>query len=401
MATPKVVLAYSGGLDTSVCLKWLQEERKLQVVTFSAEIGQGLNFEELRSKALSSGASKVYIEDLREKFLSDYIFPALRAGAHYEDEYLLGTALGRPLIVRGLVEVAEMEGAQTVAHGCTGKGNDQIRFEVGVSSLNPNLKLIAPLREWSLGSREEEMDYARRYNIPVSASKESPYSIDKNLWGVSIECGVLEDPWEEPLREIYQLTVDPAKAAAAPTYLEIYFEEGIPTKLDGKDLSPIELVTRLNEIGGKNGVGRVDMVENRRLGIKSREIYECPAGTILHSAHQALEALTLDREILHFKKAVSQRYGELVYDGLWFSPLREALDAFVRESQKNVTGTVRVKLLRGKCEVVGRKSDYSLYDKSLATYGKEDAFDHQAAKGFIDLWGLPYRVKAMRRGGGK
>ncbi len=395
----KVVLAYSGGLDTSVCLKWLQEERHLEVVTFSAEIGQGLNFEELRSKALSSGASKVYIEDLREKFLNDYVFPALRAGAHYEDEYLLGTALGRPLIVKALVEVAEMEGAQAVAHGCTGKGNDQIRFEVGASSLNPNLKLIAPLREWSLGSREEEIDYARRYNIPVSASKESPYSIDKNLWGVSIECGALEDPWEEPSSEIYQLTADPGKAPQKSTYLKIYFEEGIPTRLDEKDLSPIELVTRLNEIGGKNGVGRVDMVENRRLGIKSREIYECPAGTILHLAHQALEALTLDREMLHFKKAVSQRYGELVYDGLWFSPLREALDAFIRESQKNVTGTVRVKLLKGRCEVVGRQSDYSLYDERLATYGKEDAFDHQAAKGFIDLWGLPYRVKAMRGGG--
>lgn len=395
----KVVLAYSGGLDTSVCLKWLQKERKLEVVTFSAEIGQGLNFEELRAKALSSGASKVHIEDLREKFLNDYVFPALRAGAQYEDAYLLGTALGRPLIVKGLVEVAEMEGAQAVAHGCTGKGNDQIRFEVGVSSLNPNLKIIAPLREWSLGSREEEIDYARRHKIPISASKESPYSIDKNLWGVSIECGALENPWEEPSPEIYQLTADPGKAAAAATYLELYFEEGIPTRLDGKTLSPVELVTKLNEMGGKNGVGRVDMVENRRLGIKSREIYECPAGTILHSAHQALEALTLDREMLHFKKAVSQRYGELVYDGLWFSPLREALDAFVGKSQKNVTGTVRVKLLRGKCEVVGRKSDYSLYDKRLATYGKEDAFDHQAAKGFIDLWGLPYRVKAMRKRG--
>ncbi|MCK4436508.1 argininosuccinate synthase [bacterium] len=399
MAAPKVVLAYSGGLDTSVCLKWLQEERHLEVITFSAEIGQGLNFEELRNKALGSGASKVYIEDLREKFLNDYVFPALLAGAHYEDEYLLGTALGRPLIVKALVEVAEMEGAQAVAHGCTGKGNDQIRFEVGASSLNPNLKLIAPLREWSLGSREEEIEYARRYNISVSASKESPYSIDKNLWGVSIECGALEDPWEEPSREIYQLTREPAKAPKEPTYLEIYFEEGIPTRLDGKDHSPVELVTRLNEVGGKNGVGRVDMVENRRLGIKSREIYECPAGTILHLAHRALEALTLDREMLHFKKGISQRYGELVYDGLWFSPLREALDAFIRESQKNVTGTVRVKLLRGKCEVVGRKSDYSLYDERLATYGKEDAFDHQSAKGFIDLWGLPFRIKAMRKKG--
>ena len=393
----KVILAYSGGLDTSVCLKWLQEECNLEVVTFSAELGQGLDFDKLRRKALSTGASKVYIDDLRERFTQDYVFPALKANAVYEDKYLLATALGRPLIVKCLVEIAEMEGASAVAHGCTGKGNDQIRFEVGIASLNPELKVITPLREWSLGSREEEMDYAKKHNIPVSATRESPYSIDKNLWGLNIECGALEDPWKEASPEVYQLTVDPIQAPSQPTYLEIYFEEGLPRKLDGEDYSPVELIDRLNEVGGKNGIGRLDIVENRRVGIKSREIYECPAGTILYQARQGLEALTLDGEMLRFKKMISQKYGELVYDGLWFTPLREALDAFVNESQKNVTGTIRLKLCQGRCEVVGRKSPYSLYDELLATYGKEDIFDHRSAKGFIDLWGLPWKIRAMRR----
>ncbi|MCD5401946.1 argininosuccinate synthase [candidate division NPL-UPA2 bacterium] len=393
----KVILAYSGGLDTSVCLKWLQEECSLEVVTFSAEIGQGLDFPKLRQKALDTGASRVYIEDLRDKFLQDYVFPSLKANAAYEDKYLLGTALGRPLIARRLVEIAEREGASLIAHGCSGKGNDQIRFEVGIASLNPELKVIAPLREWSLGSREEEMDYAKKHHIPISATRESPYSVDKNLWGSSIECGALEDPEKEPPPEIYLLTVEPAQAPSKPTYLEIYFEEGLPRKLDGEDYSAVELVTRLNAIGGKNGIGRVDMIENRRVGIKSREIYECPAGTILYSAHQALESLILDREMGHFQRAISQKYGQLVYDGLWFSHLREALDAFLNESQKNVAGTVRLKLCQGRCEVVGRKSPYSLYDERLATYGAEDAFDHQAAKGFIDLWGLPGRIKARKR----
>ncbi len=392
----KVILAYSGGLDTSVCLKWLKEEYNLEVIAFAAEIGQGLDFPKLRRKALDTGASKVYIEDLREEFLQGYVFPALKANAAYEDKYLLGTALGRPLIAKYLVEIAEREGARAVAHGCSGKGNDQIRFEVGVASLNPGLKVIAPLREWSLGSREEEIVYAKKHNIPVSATRESPYSLDKNLWGSSIECGALEDPWKEPPAEIYLLTADPARAPKEPTYLTIDFEEGLPRKLDGKDYSAIELVSRLNTIGGKNGIGRVDMVENRRVGIKSREIYECPAGTILYSAHQALESLVLDREMLYFQRALSQKYGQLVYDGLWFSPLREALDAFFAESQKDIIGTVRLKLCQGRCEVVGRQSSFSLYDERLATYGAEDAFDHQAAKGFIDLWGLPGKIRAMR-----
>lgn len=393
----KAILAYSGGLDTSVCLKWLQEERNLEVIAFSAEIGQGLDFPKLRQKALDTGASKVYIEDLREEFLRDYVFPSLKANALYEDKYLLGTALGRPLIARRLAEIAEGEGASFVAHGCSGKGNDQIRLEVGVASFHPELKVIAPLREWSLVSREEEIDYAKKHNIPVSATRESPYSIDKNLWGSSIECGPLEDPWEEPPAEIYLLTADPAQAPPKPTYLEICFEEGLPRKLDGKDYAALELVGQLSEIGGKNGIGRVDMIENRRVGIKSREIYECPAATILYRAHEELEALTLDREMLHFKKRISGEYGRLVYDGLWFSPLREALDAFVNESQRDVTGTVRLKLCQGRCEVVGRKSPYSLYDEPLATYSAQDAFDHQAAQGFIDLWGLPGRIKARKK----
>ncbi|NOX96788.1 MAG: argininosuccinate synthase [Nitrospirae bacterium] len=393
----KVILAYSGGLDTSVCLKWLQEKCNLEVVTFSAELGQGLDFDELRRKALDTGASKAYIEDLQEKFVREYVFPSLKANAIYEDRYLLGTAIGRPLIAKRLVEIAEMEGAKVIAHGCTGKGNDQIRFEVGVASLNPELKVIAPLREWSLGSREEEIDYAKTHNIPISATRENPYSIDKNLWGVSIECGALEDPWVEPAPEVYLLTADPGQAPSEPTYLEIYFEEGLPRKLNGEDYSGVELIARLNEVGGKNGIGRVDMVEDRRLGIKSREIYENPSGTILYRAREELEALTLDREMLHFKKLISRKYGELIYDGLWFSPLRESLDAFVNESQKNVTGTVRLKLCQGRCEVAGRKSPYSLYDERLSTYGAEDAFDHQAAKGFIDLWGLPMKIRAMRQ----
>ena len=393
----KVILAYSGGLDTSVCLKWLQEGCNLEVIAFSAELGQGLDFPELRQKALKTGASRVYIEDLREEFLRDYVFPALKANAAYEDKYLLGTALGRPLIAKRLVAIAEKEGASAIAHGCSGKGNDQVRLEVGVASLNPELKVIAPLREWSLGSREEEIDYAKKHNIPVSATRESPYSIDKNLWGSSIECGALEDPGKEPPAEIYLLTADPAQAPPKPTYLEIYFEEGLPRKLDGEDCSAVELVIRLNAIGGKNGIGRVDMVENRCVGIKSREIYECPAATILYSAHQALESLILDRELGCFQRVISQKYGQLVYDGLWFSPLREALDAFLNESQKKVAGSVRLKLCQGRCEVVGRQSPYSLYDERLATYGAEDAFDHQAAKGFIDLWGLPGRIRARQR----
>ncbi len=387
----KVVLAYSGGLDTSVCVKWLQEEKGLDVITFSAELGQGLNQDELKDKALKSGARKVYIEDLRETFLKDWVFPALMAGASYEGKYLLATALGRPLIAKKVLEIAKKEGAQFVAHGCTGKGNDQVRFELAFSALDPSLEVIAPLREWSLNSRSDEIEYARKHNIPVSATVESPYSIDRNIWGVSIECGELEDPWKEVPEKAYQLTVNPKDAPDRPLYLEIYFESGIPRKIDGKEYGTIELVELLNKLGGENGVGRVDLLENRLVGIKSREVYEAPAATILHICHRELESLVLDRETAHFKELLSQKFGEVVYYGMWYSPLREALQAFIRKTQEKVTGTVRIKLYRGVCRAVGRKSPNSLYDLSLATYEEGDKFDRSLAKGFIKLWGLPYR----------
>ncbi len=387
----KVVLAYSGGLDTSVCVKWLQEEKGLDVITFSAELGQGLNQDELKNKALRSGAKKAYIEDLRESFLKDWVFPALMAGASYEGKYLLATALGRPLIAKKVTEIAEKVGAQFVAHGCTGKGNDQVRFELAFSALNPSLEAIAPLREWSLKTRSDEVDYAKEHNIPVSATKENPYSIDRNIWGVSIECGELEDPWKEVPEKAYQLTVNPQDAPDEPLYLEIYFESGVPKKINGKEYGIVELVEQLNKLGGENGVGRVDLVENRVVGIKSREVYEAPAATILHISHRELENLILDRETAHFKELVSQKFGEVVYYGMWYSPLREALDAFTRKTQEKVTGTVRIKLYRGVCEAVGRKSPNSLYDLSLATYEEGDKFDRTLAKGFIKLWGLPFR----------
>ncbi len=387
----KVVLAYSGGLDTSVCLKWLKEEKGLDVIAFSADLGQGLNHDELKKKALGSGAAKIYIEDMRETFLKDYAFPALRSGARYEEKYLLATALGRPLIAKRVVEIAEEEGAEFVAHGCTGKGNDQVRFELAFGALNPSLKVVAPLREWSLKTRTEEIEYAKKYSIPVSATKKSSYSIDRNIWGVSIECGELEDPWQEVPEKAYQVTASPAKAPDESRYVEIYFENGIPLKIDGKDYGCIELVEILNKLGGEHGVGRVDLVENRLVGIKSREVYEAPAAAILDIAHTELENLVLDRETAHFKQGVSRKFAEVVYYGLWYTRLREALDAFVTSTQEKVTGTVRLKLYRGTCQAVSRKSPYSLYEKALATYEEGDSFDHAAAKGFIQLWGLPFR----------
>ncbi|MEW6607976.1 MAG: argininosuccinate synthase [bacterium] len=385
----KVVLAYSGGLDTSVMIKWLKDNYDVLVIAVAVDLGQGENFDKLHSKAISSGADKIYIEDVKDEFINQYIFPTLKANAVYEGKYLLATSLSRPLIARKLVEVAKKENADTAAHGCTGKGNDQVRFEVTISSLAPELKILAPARIWEFKSREQEIEYAIKHNIPVQVTRESPYSIDKNLWGVSIECGPLEDPWVEPPEDAYQITT--AQSPPEPTYLEIAFEKGIPVKLNNEEYASVKLIQRLNEIGGKYGIGRVDIVENRLVGVKSREVYEAPAATILFEAHKALESLVLDRETIHFKEIISLKYAELIYYGLWYSPLKSALDGFVEKTQTNVTGKIRVKLLPGKAIVVGRASAYSQYRYELATYSQDDTFDHQAAEGFIKIFGLPYK----------
>ena len=394
----KVVLAYSGGLDTSVAIHWLKEKYGMEVVALIADLGEGRDVEALARKAVSIGAVSCRVVDAREQFLREYVFPALRAHAVYEGVYPLSAGLSRPLIARLLVETAHAVGAKAVAHGCTGKGNDQVRFDVSVGALDPTLRVIAPVREWSW-SREEEIDYARAHGIPVPVGKRNPFSIDQNLWGRSIECGVLEDPWVEPPPEVFAWTRDIADTPDRPLYLEIEFVQGIPVALDGEALGPVELVGRLNQLAGEHGVGRIDHVENRLVGIKSREVYEAPAATVLLAAHRALETLCLPRETAHFKVLVEQKYAELVYYGLWYSPLRTALDAFVAATQKYVTGTVRVKLHRGTCQVVGRRSPYSLYDHGLATYDATDTFRHDSAVGFIDIWGLPTRVAARVQGG--
>ena len=388
----RVVLAYSGGLDTSVCVKWLKEEKGLDVITYSADLGGGeIDAGRIREKALATGAVKAVVEDLREVFLEDFVMKALKAGADYEGKYLLATALGRPLIAGRVAEIARAENAAYAAHGCTGKGNDQVRFEAAFAALSPGLKIIAPLREWNLKTREEEIEYALKHGIPVSVTKKSPYSIDMNIWGVSIECGILEDPWAEPPAGAYKLTAPPEDAPSEPEYIEVSFKGGVPSGINGSDMGLIELVKELNLAAGRHGIGRVDMVENRLVGIKSREIYEAPAGTVLYCAHGALEDMVLDRETAHFKSAISQKYGEIVYYGLWYSPLREAFDEFIDKTQEKVNGDVRLKLYKGACSVVGRRSPDSIYDESLATYAEGDTFDHSAAEGFIKLWGLPFR----------
>jgi len=390
----RIALAYSGGLDTSVILKWLQDRYNAQVIAVVADLGQGRDLEIVRKRAINTGASKVIIKHLKERFVKDFIFRALCANAIYEGKYLLATALSRPLISEVLVEVAKAEGADVIAHGCTGKGNDQVRFEVSIAALAPNLNVLAPVREWELESRQEEIEYAKRHGIPLSVTKESPYSIDRNLWGASIECGVLEDPWSEPPEDVYQMTVSPENAPDNSTYLEIYFKDGIPKRINGKEYKQVDLITELNEVGGANGVGRVDHIEDRVIGIKSREVYEAPAGTILYLAHKEIENFTIIGQTLQFKDLIDKRYSELIYNGMWHSPLREALDGFIRETQRGVTGTIRVKLYKGSCAVVGRRSEHSLYSQALATYGKGDIFDQQSAKGFIDLLSLPLKVKA-------
>ena len=389
----KIVVAYSGGLDTSVMVKWLKEKYDgAEIITATGDLGQKKELVGVKEKALATGASAAYIEDLREEFVLGYVFPALKAGALYEGVYPMATSLGRPLLAKYLVDVARKEGATMVAHGCTGKGNDQVRFEVSIAALAPDLKVLAPLREWEFTSREEEVEYARANGIPVAATAKNPYSIDENLWGTAIECGVLEDPMVEPPADAYQRTVAPEDAPEIPQMVELEFVGGIPISLDGKVLNPVDLIERLNDIAGAHGVGRIDLVENRLVGIKSREIYEAPAATVLHFAHTELERLTLDRDTFNMKTRLAGEYANLAYNGLWFSPLRSALDAFVDETQKTVTGTVRVKLNRGRVAIAGRKSAYSLYSTSLATYTTEDTFDHKASEGFIKIFGLPLKT---------
>jgi len=389
----KVVLAYSGGLDTSVAIPWLRETKGLDVVTVTVDVGQPVDLEQVRRKALASGAVAAYVADARREFAEEFILPALRANALYEGVYPLSTALARPLISKHLVAVARQEGAPYIAHGCTGKGNDQVRFDLSTASLAPELSVIAPAREWTM-AREEEIAYARERGIAVEATKSSPYSTDENLWGRSAECGILEDPSVEPPEEVYGWTRSPAEAPETPTYVTVQFDQGRPVAVNG-DRSPLhELVARLNEIAGANGVGRIDHLESRVVGIKSREVYECPAATVLLSAHQALEALVLPRDVLDFKRTVELRFSQLVYDGLWFAPLRTALDAFVRSTQERASGEVTMKLFKGSSRVAGRRSPYSLYDAGLATYSSGDRFRQEMAEGFIYVWGLPARTWA-------
>ncbi|MFA5146293.1 MAG: argininosuccinate synthase [Candidatus Omnitrophota bacterium] len=386
----KVVLAYSGGLDTSVIIKWLAK-KGYEVIAYMADVGQESDFETYKKRAIATGAAKAVVEDLKKEFVEDFVFKSLKADAVYEGGYLLATALSRPIIARGLVKTAEREKAGFVAHGCTGKGNDQVRFEVSIGALNPKLSIMAPVREWELKTREEEIEYAKKNNIPIDATKKKPYSLDVNLWGISIESGKLEDPYYEPDEDIYQLTKGIDKAPAEPAYVEVDFRGGVPVKLDGKTMDGTSLILKLSKMAGENGIGRSDMMENRLVGIKSREIYEAPAAWALLTAHRALEGLVLDRELLHFKDQVALKYAELVYYGLWYTPLKEALDKFIEDTQKHVNGTVRLKLHKGNCVVAGRKSPDSLYKKELATYEKGDKFDQSLAKGFIELWGLPYK----------
>lgn len=391
----KVVLAYSGGLDTSIIIPWLKENYECEVIAFAADLGQGEELSGLEEKAIATGASRCYIENLQKAFVEEYIWPTLKAGAIYENKYLLGTSFARPIIAKRQVEIAETEGADAVAHGCTGKGNDQVRFELTYKAFNPKLKVIAPWREWDIKSREDAIEYAKKNNIPIRASKEKIYSNDRNIWHISHEGGDLEDPWNEPKSEMFRMTKSPEEAPDKPQYVEIEFERGIPVAVDGQRMQAVQLVQTLNEIGGRNAIGRADIVENRLVGMKSRGVYETPGGTLLYMAHQELESLVLDRETLHFKEMLAPKYAELVYYGEWFTPLREALDAFVESTQQHVTGVVRFKLYKGNVISAGRKSPYSLYREELATFGKEDVYDQSDAKGFINLFGLPLKVRSL------
>ncbi|MGE5581850.1 MAG: argininosuccinate synthase [Bacillota bacterium] len=390
----KVVLAYSGGLDTSIIIPWLKENYGCEVIAYAADVGQGEELEPLKEKAVKTGASKIYIEDLKTEFVQDFVFPMLKSGAVYEGKYLLGTSVARPVIAKRQVEIAIKEGADAVAHGATGKGNDQVRFELTFKALKPDLKIIAPWREWDIKSREEEIDYAAKRGIPVPVTKEKPYSMDRNLWHISYEGGILEDPWNEYNEDMFIYTVSPEKAPDKPEIISVEFEKGIPVAINGQGYDPVALVLKLNEMGGKHGVGRVDIVENRLVGMKSRGVYETPGGTILYEAHHALETITLDRDTLHFKQSLAGRYAELVYYGQWFTPLKEAMDAFVAKTQERVSGSVKIKLYKGMAQTIGRKSPYSLYQEELATFGADQIYDQKDAEGFINLFGLPLKVRA-------
>ncbi len=391
----RIVLAYSGGLDTSVAIPWLAEQYRAEIIAVTMDLGQGKELEAVRDRALATGAVRAHVLDLREEFARDYILAALKADAIYEDRYPMATSLGRPLIAQKLVEIAEIEGATAVAHGCTGKGNDQVRLDVTTRALNPSLRVVAPARDWGM-TRPQEIEYARARNIPVPATVASPYSTDSNLWGRSIECGVLEDPWREPPEDIYTLTRSPADCPDEPAYVELTFERGVPTAINDVSMPFVDLIGNLSTIAGAHGIGRIDMVENRLVGIKSREIYEAPAAVVLHAAHKELQKLVTARDLDRMCRLVSARYADVVYDGTWFTPLREALDAFVASVQERVTGVVRLKLFKGDCRIVGRKSPYALYEHALATYDAGDQFDQSAAVGFIKIFGLPVETAARK-----
>jgi len=391
----KVVLAYSGGLDTSVIIQWLKENYQCEVIAFVADLGQGEEVEPVREKALKTGASKVYVEDLKEEFARDFIFPMLRANAIYEGLYLLGTSIARPLIAKKQIDIAQKEGAQAVSHGATGKGNDQVRFELTYYALKPDVKVIAPWREWNFKSRSDLIEYAEKHSIPVPVSKAKPYSSDRNLLHISFEGGILEDPWKEPPEDMFVLTQSPEKAPDRPTYVEIQYEKGNPVALDGKKLSPYALLAELNRLAGENGIGRVDAVENRFVGMKSRGVYETPGGTVLHAAHRALESITLDREVLRIRDSLIPQYAAMIYNGFWFAPERELLQNMIDDSQQKVSGTARLKLYKGNCLVVGRKSPHSLFSEAFATFEKDTVYNQKDAEGFIRLNALRLRLRSL------
>ncbi|MBO7209087.1 MAG: argininosuccinate synthase [Clostridia bacterium] len=396
MSKEKVVLAYSGGLDTSIIIPWLKENYDYEVIAVCGDVGQGKETDGLEEKALKTGASKLYIENLQEEYVTDYIWPTLKAQAVYEGKYLLGTSHARPCIAKRIVEIALAEGATAICHGCTGKGNDQVRFELTIKALAPQMKIIAPWRIWDIKSREEEIEYAMARNIPVPVTKEDNYSMDRNIWHLSHEGMDLEDPANEPqLDKILKLITPPEKAPDKPTYIEIGFEKGIPVSIDGVKYGAVELLTKLNKIAGENGIGIDDIVENRLVGMKSRGVYETPGGTVLYAAHKELEYLCLDKMTLHYKEQIASKFAELVYDGLWFTPLREAISAFVDKTQETVTGTVRLKLYKGVCSPAGAKSPYSLYSEEMATFNEDEVYNQKDSEGFINLFGLPLKVRAM------